>query len=122
MNNVPCCLFLLLHVFLCLSSTVVRVSFGVQGTPHLAGTTQSLVCSVSPNVMSAMFVWKKDGNNLEGVDDRVTINNTLPYSSVLLFNPLRTSDGDQYQCFANVAIGGSTTNGTFDIDLNVTSE
>lgn len=102
--------------------TVVRVSFGVQGAPLLAGTTQSLVCSVSPNAMSVMFVWKKDGNNLDVVDDRVTINNTLPDRSILLFNPLRTSDGDRYQCFADVTISGSTTNGTVDIDLNVTSK
>ena len=110
--------------FLFLSSIVVRVSFGVQGTPRLAGTTQSFVCSVSPNAMSATFTWKKNGSNLEVVDNRVTINNTLPDRSILLFNPLRTSDGDRYQCFANVTISGSTlaTTGTVDFDLDVTSE
>ena len=53
--------------------------------------------------------------------NRVTVNSSL-YSSLLEFNPLRTSDGGQYQCVVTVMSGGAAVNITDEINLNVTSK
>ena len=53
--------------------------------------------------------------------NRVTVHSSL-YSSMLEFNPLRTSDGGQYQCVVTVMSGGAAVNITDEINLNVTSK
>ena len=75
----------------------------------------------TPDV-SVRFIWQKNGGALPN-DDRVT-NTTSGNTSTLEFNPLRTSDGAQYQCVAEVTVLGSVTmmNLSDVIDLNVTSE
>ena len=75
----------------------------------------------SPDV-SVMFVWWKNGEAFPS-DSRVT-NTSSGNISTLDFNPLRTSDGAQYQCVAEVTVLGTPfmLNLSDVIDLNVTSE
>ena len=100
------------------SAQFVEVSLG--SNVSLAGTKQSLNCSVNPPPMSASFMWLKDDDKILETDSRVT--NSSLYSSMLEFNPLRTSDGGQYQCVATVMSGGAAVNITDEINLNVTSK
>ena len=92
-----------------------------QEIPLLAGTLGSLTCSVGSPLSSDNFAWMKNGNPVNTSDSRITVNSTSN-TSTLQFNPLRTSDGGQYQCVATVMIGGNSVNLTDDIDLNVTSK
>ena len=101
------------------SAQFVEVSLG--SDVSLAGTKQSLNCSVNPPPMSASFMWLKDDKILES-DSRVTVSNSSLYSSMLEFNPLHTSDGGQYQCVVTVMSGGAAVNITDEINLNVTSK
>ena len=71
--------------------------------------------------MSASFMWLINGEILE-TNSRVTVSNSSLYSSTLEFNPLRTSDGGQYQCVVTVMSGGPAVNITDEINLNVTSK
>ena len=104
-----------------LSSAQLVVEASVESNASLAGTRQSLNCSLSPQPMSASFMWLKDDKILE-TDGRVTVSNNLLYSSMLEFNPLHTSDGGQYQCVVTVMSGGAAVNITDEINLNVTSK
>ena len=102
------------------SSAQLVVEVSVESNVSLAGTRQSLNCSVDP-LVSASFMWLVDDKILE-TDSRVTVSNSSLYSSMLEFNPLRTSDGGQYQCVVTVMSGGAAVNITDEINLNVTSK
>ena len=102
------------------SSAQLVVEVSVESNVSLAGTRQSLNCSLSPPIISASFMWLKDDKILE-TNSTVTVNSSL-YSSVLEFNPLRTSHGGQYQCVVTVMSGGAAVNITDEINLNVTSK
>ena len=97
------------------------VSVDQGGTPLLAGTSRSLSCSISTPVTSANFTWMKNGSPVNTSDSRITVNSTAN-TSTLQFNPLRTSDGGQYQCVTTVTSGGNSVNLTDELDLNVTSK
>ena len=103
------------------SSAQLVVEVSVESNVSLAGTRQLLNCSLSPPTMSASFMWLKDDEILE-TNSRVTVSNSSLYSSMLEFNPLRTSDGGQYQCVVTVMSGGAAVNITDEINLNVTSK
>ena len=90
------------------------------GSPLIAGTNQSLLCSVDS--VPIAIAWLKNGSPVNTSDNRVTVIVTSQNSSSLMFNPLRTSDGGQYQCMGTVVSNGTTINITDEIDLNVTSE
>ena len=90
------------------------------GGPLLAGTSRSLVCSV-PSGLSVTLNWMRNGSPVNTSDSRVTAS-TTSNTSTLMFSPLRTSDGGQYQCIGTVVSNGTTINITDEIDLNVTSE
>ena len=111
---------LLVVAILCQLSSAQYVEVSVESNVSLAGTRQSLNCSLSP-LMSASFMWLKDDEILE-TDSRVTVSNSSLYSFMLEFNPLRTSDGGQYQCVVTVMSGGAAVNITDEINLNVTSK
>ena len=87
----------------------------------IAGTNQSLLCSVDSSTVPVTFTaWMRNGS-LVIPTSRVTV--TIKSSnSTLMFSPLRTSDGGQYQCMGTVVSNGTTINITDEIDLNVTSE
>ena len=110
----------LLAVVLCQLSSAQYVEVSVENDVSLAGTIQSLNCTVDPP-MSASFMWLVDDEILE-TNSRVTVSNSSLYSSMLEFNPLRTSDGGQYQCVVTVMSGGAAVNITDEINLNVTSK
>ena len=110
----------LLVIVLCWFSSAQFVEVSLGSDVSLAGTRQLLNCSVNPPPMSASFMWLKDYKILE-TDSRVTVSGSL-YSSILEFNPLRTSDGGQYQCVVTVMSGGAAVNITDKINLNVTSK
>ena len=105
------------------SSAQVVVKVSVESNVSLAGTRQLLYCPVDPSPMSASFTWlvHVNGEILE-TNTRVTVSNSSLYSSMLEFNPLRTSDGGQYQCVVTVMSGGAAVNITDEINLNVTSK
>ena len=78
------------------------------------------------NALVYSIKWLRlDGGSMTVPDktsgNRVTVSGSL-YSSVLEFNPLRTSDGGQYQCVVTVMSGGAAVNITDEINLNVTSK
>ena len=105
----------------CLLAPKVSVSADSMGSPLIAGTNRSLLCSVdSSNV--TFTAWLKNGSPINTSDSRVTVNSTSQSTSTLTINPLRTSDGGQYQCMGTVVSNGTTINITDEIDLNVTSE
>ena len=110
----------LLVVILCQFSSAQYVEVSVESNVSLAGIRQSLNCSVDPT-MSASFMWLIDDEILE-TNSRVTVSNSSLYSSMLEFNPLRTSDGGQYQCVVTVMSGGDAVNITDEINLNVISK
>ena len=64
----------------------------------------------------------KDDSPVNTSDSRITVSSLTSTISKLQFNPLRTSDGGQYQCVATVMSGGNSANLTDEIDLNVTSK
>ena len=93
----------------------------------MAGQDFSLFCNISmANALVYSFKWLRlDGGNMTMPDktngSRVTVSSSL-YSSMLEFNPLRTTDGGQYQCVVTVMSGGPAVNITDEINLNVTSK
>ena len=105
----------------CIFPPALIVSVDQGGTPLLAGTSRSLSCSISAPVTSANFTWMENGSPVNTSDSRITVNSTAN-ASTLQFNPLRTSDGGQYQCVATVMIGGNSVNLTDEIDLSVASK
>ena len=111
----------LLVVVLCQFSSAQFIEVSLGSDVSLAGTRQLLNCSVNPPPMSASFMWLKDDKILE-TNSRVTVSNSSLNSSLLEFNPLRTSDGGQYQCVVTVMSGGAAVNITDEIYLNVTSK
>ena len=98
---------------------LVNVTLDYQGSLLLAGSSPSLVCAV-PFGLSVTLNWMRNGSPVIPTS-RVTVNTTSS-NSTLMFNPLRTSDGGQYQCMGTVVSNGATINITDEIDLNVTSE
>ena len=110
--------------FLAAVSVVMVTSFG----SARAGENFSLFCNISmANALVYSFKWLKlDGGSMttpdKTNDSRVTVSNSSLYSSMLEFNPLRTSDGGQYQCVVTVMSGGAAVNITDEINLNVTSK
>ena len=92
-----------------------------------AGQDFSLFCNISmANALVYFFQWLRlDGGSMavtvKTSGSRVTVSSSL-YSSTLEFNPLRTSDGGQYQCVVTVMSGGAAVNITDEINLNVTSK
>ena len=87
----------------------------------IAGTVRSLVCSGDSSTVPVTFTaWLRNGS-LVIPTSRVTVSTTSS-TSTLTINPLRTSDGGQYQCMGTVVSNGTTINITDEIDLNVTSE
>ena len=93
----------------------------------MAGQHFSLFCNISmANALAYSFKWLRlDGGSMAVPDktsgSRVTVSGSLN-SSTLEFNPLRTSDGGQYQCVATVMSGGAAVNITDEINLNVSSK
>ena len=90
------------------------------GSPLIAGTNRSLLCSVDS--ISLSIAWLKNGSPVNTSESRVTVTMPSQSTSTLTINPLRTSDGGQYQCMGTVVSNGNTINITDEIDLNVTSE
>ena len=112
-------MFIMMSSF-CLLVPKVSVLVDKMGSPLIAGTNRSLVCSVdSSNVTS--IEWMRNGSPVNISDGRVTVTTTSS-TSILTTNPLHTSDGGQYQCMGTVVSNGTTINITDEIDLNVTSE
>ena len=99
----------------------VRVSIDNTSSDLTAGTNQSLLCSVDSSTLPVNFSWLRNGSPVNTSDSRVTVSTTSS-TSTLMFSPLRTSDGGQYQCIGTVVSNGTTINITDEIDLNVTSE
>ena len=89
------------------------------GSPLIAGTNRSLLCSVDS--ISLSIAWLKNGSPVNTSESRVTVTMPSQSTSTLTINPLRTSDGGQY-CMGTVVSNGNTINITDEIDLNVTSE
>lgn len=108
------------HVFMCFCLPGLRVSVDEE-ISLLAGTLGSLSCSLGSPLLSDNFAWMKNGSIVNTSISRITVNSTAN-TSTLQFNPLRTSDGGQYQCVATVMIGGNSVNLTDEIDLNVTGK
>ena len=107
------------------NSPSVSLSLDPEDTPLLAGTRRSLMCIVNisdPFNVSVRFIWWKNGGALPD-DSRVT-NTSSENTSTLEFNPLRTSDGAQYQCIAEMTVLGTVImmNLSDVINLNVTGE
>ena len=102
----------------------VNLSLDSMGSPLIAGTNRSLLCSADSSTVSVTFTytWMKNGSPVNINDSRVTVNSTSQSTSTLTINLLRTSDGGQYQCIGTIASTGTTMNITDEIDLNVTSE
>ena len=90
------------------------------GSPLIAETNRSLLCCVDS--VPETIAWLKNGSPVNTSDSRVTVIMTSQNSSSLMFSPLHTSDGGQYQCMGTVVSNGTTINITDEIDLNVTSE
>ena len=111
-------MFIMMSSF-CLLVPKVSVLVDKMGSPLIAGTNRSLVCSVDSNVTS--IEWMRNGSPVNISDGRVTVTTTSS-TSILTTNPLRTSDGGQYQCMGTVVSNGTAINITDEIDLNVTSE
>ena len=99
----------------------VNISLDNVGSPLIAGTNRSLLCSVDSSTVPVILTWLKNGSLVNTSDSRVTVSTTSS-TSTLMFNPLRTSDDGQYQCMGTVVSNGTTINITDEIDLNVTSE
>ena len=62
----------------------------------------------------------KNSIPINASNTRVTMYSVSLNTSMLMFNPLRTSDGGLYQCV--VTEFGSTRNITDEIELNVTGK
>ena len=93
------------------------------GSPLVAGTTRSIICSVVPSTVPVTFTaWMRNGSLVTNTSDSRVIVSMTSSTSTLTFNSLRTSDGGQYQCMGSVRINGAATNVTDEIALNVTSE
>ena len=100
----------------------VSISTNSVGYPIFAGTTRFITCFVAPSTVQASdFAWMRNGSPVDTSDSRVTIATTST-NSTLTINPLRTSDGGQYQCIRTVVGNGTAINITGEIDFNVTSE
>ena len=90
--------------------------------PLLAGTSRSLLCTVSGSVTSVVqFSWRRNGSPLVN-NSRVLLSTDSHNTSSLQFNPLRTSDGGLYQCEVTLTNNTEIVNVTGDIELNVTGE
>ena len=105
----------------------VTVALDNPGSPLLAETSRSLVCSFNPMGLTTNVTWTKNHSVAVDTSDngRVTVNTVVQSNSTLTFNPLSTSDGAKYECMITVmAMGGNPSTYTFSamIDLNVTSE
>ena len=109
------CMFIL-FTFPIQSGVLVNVTLDSLGGPLLAGSSRSLVCSV-PFGLSVTLNWMRNGSPVIPTS-RVTVSTTSS-TSTLMFSPLRTSDGGQYECVLAVMSG---TNSSSMIELNVTSE
>ena len=109
---------LVFHLFLPILPADPIVSLISPGTPLIAGTNQSLLCSVNSSPVPVIFSWMRNGIPVNTSDSRVTVNNISQSTSTLMFSPLYTSDGAQYQCIVIT----STNNITDEIDINVTGE
>ena len=103
-----------------LAALNVNISLDSMGSPLIAGTNRSLLCSVDS--VPVTIAWLKNGSPVNASDKRVTVTMTSQNTSILTINPLHTSDGGQYQCMGTVVSNGTTINITDEIDLNVTSE
>ena len=91
-------------------------------SPLIAGTSQSLLCSMDSNSLPVIYTaWLMNGNPVNTSDSRVTVATTST-NSTLTISPLRTSDGGQYQCIRTVVGNGTAINITDEIDFNITSE
>ena len=112
---------LLTCLFLCQYSSAQHINISIEASSVLlAGTNQALNCSVirPTRYLLATFSWLRNGVSLL----TTAMANLWYVFSILEFNPLRTSDGGQYQCVVTVMSGGITVNITDEIDLNVASE
>ena len=105
----------------------MTVALDNPGSPLLAETSRSLVCSFNPMGLTTNVTWTKNHRVAVDTSDsgRVTVNTVVQSNSTLTFNPLSTSDGAKYECMITVMVmGGNPSTYTFPamIDLNVTSE
>ncbi|KAL5486424.1 hypothetical protein EMCRGX_G018896 [Ephydatia muelleri] len=69
-----------------------------------AGSPYNLTCTVmvvNGLVVVPQVMWFKNGTSVTGGNGMISANTT---TLILQFNPLRTSDGGQYSCIANVSL------------------
>ena len=113
---------LLSFLFLCRYSSAQHISISIEASSVLlAGTNQALNCSVigpTSSYLIGTFRWFRN----ESLLLTTTMANFWYVVSILEFNPLYTSDSEEYQCVVSVTSGGTTINITDEIDLDVTSE
>ena len=107
-------------LFMFHAGVLVNVTLDSLGDPLLAGSSPSLVCRSVPFGLSVTLNWMRNGSPVIPTS-RVTVSTTSS-TSTLMFSPIHTSDGGQYQCMGTVVSNGTTINITDEIDLNVTSE
>ena len=113
---------LLSFLFLCRYSLAQHIDISIEAdSVLLAGTNQALNCSVigpTSSYLIGTFSWFRN----ESLLLTTTMGNFWYVFSILEFNPLYTSDSEEYQCVVSVTSGGTTVNITDEIDLDVTSE
>ena len=100
----------------------VYVSVESSSRAFYEGTRQSLSCTVDPfDFVLVSVSWLKNDGHLITNSSRVMVRNFSLVFFTLKFNPLRISDGGQYQCVATVLRNGVTftVNFTDEFTINV---
>ena len=87
--------------------------------PSLLGTNRYLRCSVDSSILPVVFKWTKNSIPINAGNGRVTLSES-ENTSLLMFNPLHTSDGGLYQCVVTEVF--RSTKITDGIELNVTGK
>ena len=88
-----------------------------QAGSEVAGENYALTCSISPNLLMAVYEWEYQheiiDNNMDNGSNREVINHS--HESELLFSPLFESNTGIYTCRVSVGNNINTSNYTVNV-------